>query len=1433
MQPMVASQSLRQAQPVSASARLAPQTTDTSASRFNQQQVNTPTPRIPQQQSTHSSNECNPNEYQNYDEQGPPGSTHSRGIITIASLDLKPVSALPDRVRAIFPFKFFNAMQSRCFDIAYGSVKNLVVSAPTGSGKTCVMEMAIARMLTQEDGDQAKVIYMCPTKALCTERSQDWQKKFRVLGISCNELTGDTDSTTMYEIQKSNIINNSRKMGFNDTKMERSSTVDVTCASDASKLSSPLPSLISLKLDEVHMLNEPKRGSTLEVVVSRMKTLQHEIRQLDPNAVGCIRMLAISATIPNIDDIAKWLCDQDGKDAEIKTFGEEFRPVKLNKVVLGFTSRAGGNNFQFDHHLDFKLMEIIKNHSNRKPTLVFCAMRVSVYSAADQLLQDCKNEESSSCHPFIRDTRHRNDLLALSKNAKDKRLQEYLANGATSTLSVGVNLPAHLVIIKGVYQFTSRQVSEYSELDVMQMIGRAGRPQFDDSGTAVLMVPFEKKQKYENLLFGKEIVESYLHENLIENLNAEIVLGTIRNIELCIEWGKELETTAQYRSGDKGALNAVNKKLAFPLKGKVKELSDKINVLIQSQLSSVAFADAHASSLACDFNVIYPHACRISRALVEFCRAKNDFVGAVNAIELCKSLQAKTWEKGGLHLLQVDSIGPTLATQLADAGIKTIEVFSSTPPDKLERILGRNRLFGNKVYKVMIFSLLTRYQLLDNVAALPKFSLKISEYSELNKNDVEYFVNVGLMNPKELRLPHRRAYSQVVFIAGTSENDIVDFRKFPVTRLRDQQSFRFRVKLRPSKVTLTCLLAPEDFVGLDVRKTLEIEPQRMLKSLKREKSFSRQDTTGSVDLGIYCNDSRENATTDTVAKRGLSKTGDNEGADDFDFDNLFPDSVDAQLLDELEKTVTATTVTNTATTQKTSKKPNKPSKDLAPYDGPVLKKGRVPCAHACKRKDQCEHMCCKNGVPSKTARKRKPKKAITQDSRDREESVVVPDETFNLASDDEPLKMKRKRVVLSEEEDDDDDDEFELPLKLIKAVPLRNVEKARDVTDELAQSYSVPISVEPVGSKTAVSPQKAKHTSPLFSPDIISLKSYGDQGVSWCPSPIKRKYQEEIESLTKPLTKIPRGDSRDLDEMLNFSQTVPKESPVIIDASPPPTTCSRKFQPEMESLNRLHAATTSIGRKPWKHPKSHAITLSKEREASTDSLLRGSKESPSPFGGDGWRVSGREDEEAMKSDIISLFDHLLDEPRGDPNYGRGVGEDTSVSAAKRRPYQPDRDTATPASFRQPSLSTFSIDPIKESANLVKSSSFASGEGAADLPSAAKGSVAMIFGAPAHPPAPASSPKLIDESVFKIPDPPVQSEDGGKASLLRWLSNSKMEFKAIDGVEKKEDDKSAPMIVEKVEGMEVSAESGDDNILAGRFQQAIEKVGKAGKAGPTA
>lgn len=244
--------------------------------------------------------------------------------VSVRGIVLVPVNDLQDKFRSMFNFPLFNAIQSKCFRPVYSSDDNIVLAAPTGSGKTVIMELAICRLLNNLKDERFKVIYQAPTKSLCSERFRDWNRKFSQLGLQCAELTGDTDYSHMRSVQNSQIIITTPEKWDSMTRKWK----------DHARLMQ----LVKLFLiDEVHILKET-RGATLEAVVSRMKTFGSNVR-----------FVALSATVPNSEDIATWL----GKDAtnqhvpaHREHFGEEFRPVKLQKFVYGYHSN--GNDFTFD-----------------------------------------------------------------------------------------------------------------------------------------------------------------------------------------------------------------------------------------------------------------------------------------------------------------------------------------------------------------------------------------------------------------------------------------------------------------------------------------------------------------------------------------------------------------------------------------------------------------------------------------------------------------------------------------------------------------------------------------------------------------------------------------------------------------------------------------------------------------------------------------------------------------------------------------------------------------------------------------------------------------------------------------------------------------------------------------------------------------------------
>lgn len=291
----------------------------------------------------------------------------------VQGVRLISLNQLPDRFRSLFPFPLFNAIQSKCYGTAYESNDNIVVSAPTGGGKTAILEMAICRLVSSSETDQYKIVYVAPTKSLCAERQRDWQLKFASLDLQCAELTGDTDQAQIRYVQNAHIIITTPEKWDSMTRKWKDHV--------------KLIQLVKLFLiDEVHILKD-NRGATLEAVVSRMKS------------VGCnVRFLALSATVPNSEDIATWL----GRDhnnqhlpARREEFGEEFRPVKLQRFVYGLSYK--GNDFGFEKVCDPKSVAVSFHHITYTAH-ISQATRVDSEALPEKTHDDILHDEKVDCH---------------------------------------------------------------------------------------------------------------------------------------------------------------------------------------------------------------------------------------------------------------------------------------------------------------------------------------------------------------------------------------------------------------------------------------------------------------------------------------------------------------------------------------------------------------------------------------------------------------------------------------------------------------------------------------------------------------------------------------------------------------------------------------------------------------------------------------------------------------------------------------------------------------------------------------------------------------------------------------------------------------------------------------------------------------------------
>ncbi len=448
--------------------------------------------------------------------------------------------------QCIFPFSNFNAMQSECMDAVYRSDLNVVVSAPTGAGKTVLFELAMARLFAKAPQSRAssKAIYLAPLKSLVHEKFVEWKKRFGKVGRRVVELTSDTHISFTSLNAVDAIVTTPEKWDSMTRRWKSNSSL--------------MDSIGLLMIDEVHLLGEP-RGACLEGLVSRCKLMKSKC---EADAKRCaarnMRFIALSATIPNLADVAEWL------SAKMFLFDDRYRPVPLEHHVIGRPMSQRINQFVFDKSLNFQLFDIIKEYSDGKPVLVFCATRRGCDDAARAILSSMKAQGYAA--GFVDCNEQKRVLAAAQGRAHHKTLQEVVARGvgvhtagmefsdrqlvermflagdiqvicATTTLAQGINLPAHLVIVKSTKRYVAQVGwTDYNKQEILQMIGRAGRPQFDKRGVAVILTDDASVQKYEDLLSGQTLIESHLSGRVIDHLNAEVVMGTVQSPREAVEW---------------------------------------------------------------------------------------------------------------------------------------------------------------------------------------------------------------------------------------------------------------------------------------------------------------------------------------------------------------------------------------------------------------------------------------------------------------------------------------------------------------------------------------------------------------------------------------------------------------------------------------------------------------------------------------------------------------------------------------------------------------------------------------------------------------------------------------------------------------------------------------------------------------------------------
>lgn len=456
-----------------------------------------------------------------------------------------PISSLPEWARPAFSnTKSLNRVQSKVYPCAFESDENMLLCAPTGAGKTNVAMLTILRAVTNAGGETAdmssfKVVYVAPMKALVAEVVANLGARLEPLGMTVRELTGDVNLTRK-EIDDTQVI---------VTTPEKWDIVTRKAGERA------FTSLVRLMIvDEIHLLHD-ERGPVLEAIVART------IRTVEATSLST-RVVGLSATLPNYRDVAAFM--RVNLDSGLHYFDSTYRPCPLEQCYVGITAKKALKRFQLMNELTYDKVKGQVQGANQ--VIVFVHSRKDTGYTARHLVETAIEDEiidrfmepGSKSHEVIKSELNEVDsreLVSLLENGvaihhagmsrSDRTLVEDLfAQGhvkvlvSTATLAWGVNLPAHAVIIRGTQVYSAEQGRwvELSPMDVMQMMGRAGRPQFESHGEGFIITTKSEVLYYLSVLNQQLPIESQMVSRIADLVNAEVSIGSITSLGEGSSW---------------------------------------------------------------------------------------------------------------------------------------------------------------------------------------------------------------------------------------------------------------------------------------------------------------------------------------------------------------------------------------------------------------------------------------------------------------------------------------------------------------------------------------------------------------------------------------------------------------------------------------------------------------------------------------------------------------------------------------------------------------------------------------------------------------------------------------------------------------------------------------------------------------------------------
>jgi len=437
--------------------------------------------------------------------------------------------ALPAEWAPFFPYPILNPAQAEVVPSILGGDENIVVVAPTGTGKTVLGMVAALKSILLR---RRKAIWLVPQRSL-TEELNHSLDVWRRLGLRVERLSGE------------HAVDTDR---MRNADLWLATTEKFEAVSRSSALRQALADVDCIVVDELHLLGDAARGATLEALFARVR---------QPNAP--VRVLGLSATIGNAEEIAEWL--------NARLVQVTWRASRLTWQLPAITAHSDWNvNEAARSRLTNAISRLVT--ADGGSVLVFCGSRRNVRRTALLLaagrgadITKVRPDDAEQVHEacarggvglHYRDWPYRNEAEAAF------RARRFDVLVATPTVSAGVNLPARAVIVRD----TQVGLNGFDVATVQQMFGRAGRVGAgENQGWAFLIVDGTERSDWQARLAAGHQVRSQIQSTLADHVLGGVVRQEVTSLAGAHRWW--VQTLAhQQGSRDLGPLRQAIRFLA-------------------------------------------------------------------------------------------------------------------------------------------------------------------------------------------------------------------------------------------------------------------------------------------------------------------------------------------------------------------------------------------------------------------------------------------------------------------------------------------------------------------------------------------------------------------------------------------------------------------------------------------------------------------------------------------------------------------------------------------------------------------------------------------------------------------------------------------------------------------------------------------------------